>query len=59
MSVQVSDEYLVAIPTVDGKVTSMIPVTSSGMSFDFTVKNLSGDILEPIYPITLDIFDDV
>jgi hypothetical protein len=58
--VQVSDEYLVTTPSVAGKLTSMIAVTSlSGMLFDFGVRNMSGDTLAPVYPITLDIYDDV
>ncbi len=58
--VRVSDEYLVTTPSVAGKLTSMIAVTSlSGMLFDFGVRNMSGDTLVPAYPITLDIYDDV
>jgi hypothetical protein len=58
--VRVSDEYLVTTPSVAGKLTSMIAVTSlSGMLFDFGVRNMSGDTLAPAYPITLDIYDDV
>ncbi len=59
-TIRVSDEYLVTTPSVDGKLTSMIPVTSgSGMLFEFAVRNMSGDILAPNYPISLDIYDDV
>lgn len=60
MTVRVTDEYLLAVPTLDGKVTSQISVASStGFLWDFDVKNLSGTSIEPRYPITLDIYDDV
>lgn len=55
-----SDEYLSVTPTYDQKVTSMMPVTSAtGMVFGFVVKNTTGLLLAPKFPITLDIYDDV
>jgi hypothetical protein len=60
MTVRVTDEYLLAVPTLDGKVTSQISVVSStGFLWDFDLKNLSGASIQPRYPITLDIYDDV
>ena len=60
ITVRIADEYLLAVPTLDGRVTSQIPVTSStGFSWEFDVKNLTGTSLAPRYPITLDIYDDV
>jgi hypothetical protein len=39
--VQVTDEYITIIPTVDSVVTASMPVTaSSSMVFDLGVKNI-------------------
>lgn len=60
ITIDISDEYLVAVSSVDDVVTSQIPVISlTGMIWDMTVRNMSGELLEPRYPITLDIYDDI
>lgn len=59
-TINISDEYLVPLSKVDGIISSQIPVTaSSGMVFDFDVRNLSGKLLTPKYPIVYDIYDDI
>ena len=60
IDIKINDEYLVVVSSVDDTVTSQISVASlTGMLLDMTVRNMSGTLLEPRYPITLDIYDDV
>lgn len=59
-TLDITDEYLVPLSKVEGVISSQIPVTAStGMVFDFDVRNLSGELLAPRYPIVYDIYDDV
>lgn len=55
--IHISDEYIDVSPS-DGN--SQISVTSSsGVSFDFTTRNGSGNVLPTKFPLSLDIYDDV
>lgn len=60
ISLEVTDQYLQVTPKIGDTPTAIIPVTTStGVSFDFFVRDGSGNTLPVKYPVTLDLYDDI